>query len=98
MKQDKNIEDVMAKSIINLLNEISKLKNPKFKKEKLAVKLANDILKLYDVLLTSKKINRHITREIKRIWKFGLPYNLFELINLKPVLEAEHIEQIMTLK
>lgn len=78
-----------------LMKIIGELKSPKFKDERQVFLLINEILSIYTDIIKDNRVNRKIRRRIKKVWKHGLPYDLYEQLGLSQGIAGRHIKMIM---
>lgn len=77
-----------------LMEIVDRLPSPKFRNPKMKAKLMIEILDIHNSILTKKKVDRKARRKIKRLWEYGLPYNLYDQLDLPSALKARHIKMI----
>lgn len=79
---------------VEKLSEIvAALKSPKFKDDRQAIRLMDEILEIHMTAVSGKTIHRKVRRRIKRLWEYGLPYDLYQQLGLNG-LEANQIRVI----
>lgn len=74
---------------------VDDLDNPRFKNERQLIKLMGEILNIHNELFGKKKIDRKIKRRIKKVFGYGLPYDLYQQLGLYNALEERHIKLLM---
>ena len=77
-----------------LLEMIYELKNPRFSNEKQIMKLVKEILDIHTSIIRAGKITRKHKRRIKKVFGYGLPYDLYTRVGIHAALEKRHIQLI----
>lgn len=82
---------------MNVAEKLSKivddLDNPRFKDERQAIRLMDEILEIHVQVKKNMPIRRKLRRRIQRLWAYGLPLDLYQQLGLHG-LEAKHIRVI----
>ncbi len=79
---------------VEKLSEIvAGLESPRFKDERQAIRLMDELLEIHMEAVSGKTLHRKLRRRIKRLWEYGLPYDLYQQLNLHG-LEANQVRVI----
>ena len=80
---------------LEILAKIIQSTSTKFQNERQLNILMTEILNIHADIMVSGKVNRKLKRRIRKAWKIGLPFDLYQRLGLYKALEARHIELII---
>ena len=78
-----------------LIEAIGNLDNPRFKDERQLVKLMTEILNIHSEVMLKRKVNRKLRRRIQKVWRYGLPTDLYKRMGIIDGLNEKQIKSIL---